>query len=319
MVPTLKRIITLGVSLLFVLSCLSVQAEDHHALEKKAFKVSQLIEGFHLLQGKGGNILLSEGRDGLLLVDSDYADMSKPLEQALSKFDKPLKYILNTHWHGDHTQGNKTLGHQSIIVAHDNVYERLNSRQEVKLFGMVSEPYPKHALPDITYDHRMTMHFNDHKISLLHFPHGHTDGDTVVFFKEANLIHLGDHFFNGFYPFVDVGSGGRVRGVAKNVTKLLTMIDDKTMIIPGHGPMANKQDLIAFRDMLLGTANEVEALMASKSLEEIQAAGLSAQWDEWEDGFLNEKTWIKIVFDSLSAPRMAKGHAHGKKAGHKHH
>jgi cyclase len=319
MIQTQKRIAKVGASMLLGLACLSAGAEDHHALEKNAFKVSQLKEGFHFLQGRGGNILLSEGEDGLLLVDSDYADLSAPLEKTLSKFDRPLKYILNTHWHGDHTQGNKVLGHQGIIVAHDNVYERLNSRQEVKLFGMVSEPYPKHALPDITYDHRMTMHFNDHKISLLHFPNGHTDGDTVVLFKGANIVHMGDHFFNGFYPFVDVDSGGRVRGVAKNVTKLLAMIGDETLIVPGHGPMASKNDLIAFRDMLLGTASEVEALMASKSLEEIQSLGLSAQWDEWEDGFLNEKTWIKIVFDSLSAPKIAKGHAHGKTPRHSHH
>ena len=232
------------------------------------------------------------------------------MQETLATFKQPLQYVLNTHWHGDHTQGNKALGHQATIVAHDNVYKRLNSKQEVKLFNMVSEPYPKHALPDITFDHQMTLHFNNHAIKVKHLPNGHTDGDSVVIFKDLNIIHMGDHFFNGFYPFVDVDSGGRVRGVAKNVTRLLKQIDDKTMIVPGHGPVASKNDLIAFRDMLLGTANEVEAMMKDMSLEKIQAAGLRAQWDDWQDGFLNEATWIKIVFDSLSAKKIHGKHEH---------
>ncbi|WP_197475874.1 MULTISPECIES: MBL fold metallo-hydrolase [unclassified Oleiphilus] len=239
--------------------------------------------------------------------------MSGGLEKTLDTFGKPLKYILNTHWHGDHTQGNKLLGKEPTVVAHDNVYQRLNSRQEVKLFNMVSEPYPKHALPDITYDHRMTIHFNGHDISVMHLPIGHTDGDSVIFFKEQNIVHLGDHFFNGFYPFVDVDAGGRVRGVAQNIDRILDSIDDSTQIVPGHGPMATKPDLIAFRDMLRGTAKEVESMMNDKSLEEIQSAGLSAKWDEWENGFLNEPTWIKIVFNSLHASQHDKPNKHKHK------
>lgn len=264
-----------------------------------SFKISEIQTGFHFLQGKGGNILLSEGDDGLLIVDADYQDMSPALEATLNTFKQDLKYVINTHWHGDHTQGNKSLGHHATIVAHDNVYERLSTRQEVKIFNMVSEPYPKHALPEITYTERLTLRFNGHAIRLIHLPFGHTDGDTVVFFEEANIIHLGDHFFNGFFPFVDVAAGGNVRGMASNITKLLETIKDDTVIVPGHGPIANKPDLITFRDMLLGTADEVEAMMKTKSLAEIQQQGLSEKWKPWTKGFLAEPKWIGIVYDSL--------------------
>ena len=285
-------------SLLFIFASLAL-AESHHAPEKQ-FKVSEIKPGFHFLQGKGGNILLSEGDDGLLIVDADYQDMSPALEKALGSFDKKLKYVLNTHWHGDHTQGNKALGHHATIVAHDNVHKRLSTRQEVKLFNMVSEPYPKHALPDVTYEKAMTLYFNNHAIRLIHLPAGHTDGDTVVFFEGENLIHMGDHFFNGFFPFVDVDAGGNVRGMANNITSLLDAINDNTVIVPGHGPIANKKDLIAFRDMLLGTAREIEEKMKTKSMVEIQQEGLSEKWKPWTKGFLAEAKWIKIVHDSLS-------------------
>lgn len=287
-------------TILSLISCTTLSLAEGHHQTQSAFKVSKIQSGFHFLQGKGGNILLSEGEDGLLIVDSDYADLSRPLEKVLSGFERELKYVLNTHWHGDHTQGNLQLGHHASIVAHENVFKRLNSRQEVKLFNMVSEPYPAHALPDITYENVMRLRFNDETIRVIHLSNGHTDGDSVVFFENANIVHMGDHFFNGFFPFVDVGSNGSVRGVARNVDKVLAIIDETTVVVPGHGPISNKQELRAFRDMLNGTADEIEAMRAQKlDLEAIQEKGLSEQWDSWGGGFLNEATWIKIVFDSL--------------------
>jgi glyoxylase-like metal-dependent hydrolase (beta-lactamase superfamily II) len=275
--------------------------EDHHS-ESPSFSVSELGSEFYLLQGKGGNILASKGADGVLLIDSDYADMSPALESTLSELGGELQYVINTHWHGDHTQGNQTLGKTADIIAHDNVYTRLNSKQEIKLFNMVSEPYPSHALPDITFDSKLTLRFNGQTIELVHAANGHTDGDSVVFFDDANIVHMGDHFFNGIFPFVDVETKGSVRGTAKNIESLLGRIKDDTQIIPGHGPLANKADLIAFHDMLLGTAAEVELMMKDgKSLEAIQKAGLSDTWDSWAGGFLDEPTWIAIVHSSLEA------------------
>lgn len=275
-------------------------AEEHHA-ENKTFTVSDIKPGFHLLQGKGGNILLSEGTEGLLIVDSDYSEMTPALEKTLARYDGGLKYVLNTHWHGDHTQGNQTLGHKADIIAHDNVYTRLNSRQEVKLFNMVSEPYDAHALPNITFDHSLTLHFNNETIKALHLPNGHTDGDSIIFFENANIVHMGDHYFNGMFPFVDVDSQGSVRGIANNIAGMLDKIDDKTVVVPGHGAISNKKELVSYKDMLLGTANEVEAMMKdSMSLQAIQDKGLSKQWDAWGHGFIKEKVWISIVHSSLT-------------------
>lgn len=278
---------------------LPVLADNHHE-PSPSFSVSEVKPGLVLLQGKGGNILVSKGEDGLLLVDSDYSAMSEALQATLAELGGPVKYLLNTHWHGDHTQGNLVIGKESHIVAHENVRKRLNSIQEVKLFKMVSEPYPKHALPTITFNNKLSIHFNDQTISALHQAGAHTDGDSVIHFKEANLYHMGDMFFNGFYPFVDLEAGGSVLGMANRLSSLLKTMPDDATLIPGHGPVATKQELIAFRNMLVGTSKEVDKMLkAGDSLAEIQFKGLSSQWDEWEDGFLSEKIWIQIVYSSL--------------------
>lgn len=294
-----KLFSTLMMAVLLCMPHLAI-ADDHHG-DKKVFKVTELKPGFQFLQGKGGNILLSTGKDGLLIVDSDYSEMSPALQETLAQYNSELKYVLNTHWHGDHTQGNKALGKTATIIAHDNVYERLNSHQEVKLFNMVSKPYPADALPDITFDHSLTLRFNDETIKALHLPNGHTDGDSIIFFEKANIVHMGDHFFNGMFPFVDLGTKGNVRGVVKNIDGILDKIADDTIVIPGHGAISNKKQLIAFRDMLVGTTSEVKMMMMKKmSLEAIQEKGLSDQWKIWGNGFLNEKIWISIVHSSLT-------------------
>ncbi|WP_017222279.1 MBL fold metallo-hydrolase [Moritella dasanensis] len=290
---------------LYCLTNLVFAADDHetdnHHPDKKSFKVTELKPGFQFLQGKGGNILLSTGKDGLLIVDSDYSEMTPALQATLTGYKSELKYVLNTHWHGDHTQGNKALGKNADIIAHDNVYQRLNSHQEVKLFNMVSKPYPADALPDITFDHSLTLRFNDETIKALHLPNGHTDGDSVIFFEKANIVHMGDHYFSGMFPFVDVGTNGSVSGVVKNIHDILDQIADDTIVVPGHGAISNKEELIAFRDMLVGTSNEVEMMMKQDmSLEAMQEKGLNEQWKVWGKGFLNEKVWISIVHSSLA-------------------
>ena len=174
------------------------------------------------------------------------------------------------------------------------------TRQEVKLFGMVSEPYPELALPSVTYSETLNLYINKEHVHVLHLPGGHTDGDSIVYFKKANVVHLGDHFFNGFFPFVDVDNGGNVSRMADNLEAIMTTLDNDTVIIPGHGPLARKSELQAFINMLRGTTAEVKALRdKGLSLAQIQEKGLSSKWDEWTDGFLNTPTWISIVFASL--------------------
>jgi len=280
---------------------MAVYAESHHS-ESPKFKTTKLTDNIWMLQGKGGNIAVLSGKQGILMIDADYRNMSAALKQALKPFggEQKLAYIINTHWHGDHTQGNKIFGKHANIVAHDNVRARLLTTQEVKLFKMVSKPYPVHAVPSITYDKSMRLYINDQKVNIVHYANGHTDGDSIVFFEKANVVHMGDHHFSGFFPFVDIDTGGNVLTMAANVKKVLALINDKTKVIPGHGPLSNKADLKAFYDMLIGTSNEVKAMKdKGKSLAEIQKAGLSKRWDEWTDGFLSTEVWIGIVYNSL--------------------
>jgi len=280
------------------------QGQSHHQTSPSAvFSHTALTKSIHLLQGKGGNIVLYTSDHATVMIDDDYADMSKALQTQLSdlKIDLEAKpfYLINTHWHGDHTGGNDELGAKATIVAHHSVRERLSKRQEIPLFKMVSSPYAKHALPTLTFDSELQLHLQD-TLSLYHMPNAHTDGDAVVMFKKANVMHTGDLFFNGIFPFVDLDSGGRVSGMIARINDIMPMIDDKTQVVPGHGPLAHKQDLLAFQKMLIGTQAEVKRLLQEgKSLADIQKQGLSRQWQAWGKGFLDEKTWISIVVKSL--------------------
>ncbi|OMH32101.1 MBL fold metallo-hydrolase [Motiliproteus sp. MSK22-1] len=295
-----KKVFQITHSLLLVIAAFAAQATSHD--ESPSFKALPLTDNISMLQGRGGNLAVLSGKQGILLIDDDFKAMSDALKAELSNYgglDK-LTYIINTHWHGDHTQGNLALGDHAQIVAHDNVRTRLLTRQEIKLFNMVSEPYPEAALPSITYQQAMTLYINGEEINVVHYPNGHTDGDSIVYFKNANVVHMGDHFFSGFFPFVDISSGGNVLKMAANIEAVLHRVDDQTKIIPGHGPLSSKSDLRAFHEMLVGTAAEVKAMKdKGMSQEQAQKEGLSDQWNEWTDGFLSTESWIGIVYQSL--------------------
>ena len=298
---TLNKLFVSAISGLILCLPIVANAENHHK-KSPSFKSTKLTKNIFMLQGKGGNLGLIKGKQGILLIDADYKVMSKALKSELTKYGgvNKLTYLINTHWHGDHTQGNFALGHHAQIIAHDNVRARLLTNQEIKLFKMVSKPYPEHALPSITYEKKLSLHINNENIEVVHFPNGHTDGDSVVFFKNANIVHMGDHFFSGFYPFVDVEHGGNVLNMAKNVKTILAMLDDKTKVIPGHGPLSNKKGLQEFHDMLIGTSAEVKSMKdEGLSLDAIKEKGLSKKWNSWTKGFLPEKVWVGIVYNSL--------------------
>jgi len=276
-------------------------AENHHA-SSPTFKSTSLTSNIFMLQGKGGNIGLIKGKQGLLLIDADYKEMSSALEAELAKYGgiNKVSYLINTHWHGDHTQGNEIVGHHAKIIAHENVRPRLLTSQEIKLFNMVTEPYSEHALPSITYKTSMSLHINNKEINVVHFPNGHTDGDSIVFIKNDNIVHMGDHFFSGMFPFVDVAHGGNVLKMANNIKSVLAMLNNKTKIIPGHGPLSTKADLQAFHDMLTGTSAEINEMKEKgMTLEKIKEKGLSNKWASWTKGFIPEKVWIDIVYSSL--------------------
>jgi cyclase len=244
-----------------------------------------------MLIGSGGNIGVSTGADGLLIIDDQYAPLAAKIRAALLQLgsDTP-KFLLNTHFHGDHTGGNADFGTASIIIAHENVRGRL-----------VAGDSPSSALPVITFDDDVTVHFNGENITLIHMPRGHTDTDSVVMFEDSNVIHMGDHFFNGGFPFVDLASGGTVQGYISNLEKALSWIDDDTSVIPGHGPLGTKADLLAFYNVVKDTSTTIRVMKSQQmSAEEAVVEGLGDEYESWGQGFINEQRWIETVFASYA-------------------
>jgi glyoxylase-like metal-dependent hydrolase (beta-lactamase superfamily II) len=290
---------------------------DFSQVEVKATKVAGKI---YMLEGAGGNIGVSVGSDGLLIVDDQFAPLADKIRAALKGLgDGKLKFVLNTHWHGDHTGGNQAFGREAPIIAHDNVRKRLSTEQTV--LGETSPPSPAEALPVITFGESLSVHFNGEEIRVIHFPHGHTDGDSIIFFTGSNVVHMGDDFFAGRFPFVDLASGGSVLGLTRNIEAVLGRLPADVKIIPGHGPLSTKADLERFHRMLVTTTGIVrERVQAGKTLEQIQAEGLPAEWKEWGSGFIDTNRWLSIVHQSLAQGMPdEQDHQHGPGAGaHKH-
>lgn len=262
---------------------------------------SQHVRGtIHMLEGAGGNIGVSVGEDGFLIVDDQFAPLADKIKAALAVLgDGDLEFVLNTHFHGDHTGSNAVFGLEAIIVAQANVRERLSTPQTVR--GQTTPAAPASALPVITFDDTMTMYFNGETIRLFHAPAGHTDGDSILYFESANVLHMGDHFFAGRFPFVDIDSGGTVQGMAANVARTVDQVPADVKIIPGHGPLSTLDDLRLYQTMLEDSLATVgKGIAAGKSIEDIQAAGLDPRWKGWGSGFINDSFWIQTVYRSLS-------------------
>ncbi len=258
----------------------------------------------HMLVGAGGNIGVVIGDDGAFLVDDQYAPLTDKITAAVKAIDnQPLRFVLNTHWHSDHTGGNENLGKAgTIVVAHDNVRTRMAAGQVIEALGLTEPPAPEAALPVMTFNDTVTFHLNGEEIHAFHVPPAHTDGDSIVHFKTSNIVHMGDVFFNEMYPFIDVSSGGDVDGVIAAAELAMGMIDDQTKVIPGHGPLTDKAGLTVYRDMLKTVRDRVAAMIADgKSLEQVLAAKPTAEFETvWGGGFLGAKVWLPMVFQSLS-------------------
>ena len=259
--------------------------------------------GIYMLTGEGGNIGVSLGEDGTLIIDDQYQQLADKIQAAIKGIAGATpRFLINTHWHGDHAGANEHFGNAgSIIVAHENVREALKVEKSIPMFGMHKPPSPKAALPVITFSREMSIHWNGDDLKMLHAPNAHTDGDAVIVFKNANVIHMGDTFFNGFYPFIDTGSGGSIAGMIAAADNVLSIADNNTKIIPGHGPLATKTDLQAYRDMLVSVEAKISLLLkAGKTIDEIVGEQPTADFDkEWADGFLTPEVWIKIVVSGM--------------------
>ncbi len=273
--------------------------QDFSKVEVQATKVGGNV---HMLQGAGGNIGVSVGSDGILIVDDQFAPLADKIKAALKTLgDGKLKFVLNTHWHGDHTGGNVVFGPEAPIIAHDNVRKRLATEQKSEFFKRTTPASPKEALPVITFGQSLSVHFNGEEIRVIHFPQGHTDGDSVIFFTNSNVVHMGDDFFAGRFPFVDLESGGSVEGLARNIGEIIAKLPADVKIIPGHGPISSLDDLRAYHRMLVQTVDIVRKKMAAgKFLAEIKSEGLPDEWKDWGTGFIKTDIWIETIHRSLS-------------------
>lgn len=294
----MKRIITSFAALLVLAASQTAFAQqDWSKVEIKSTKVNGNV---YMLQGSGGNIGVSVGGDGILIVDDQYAPLADKIKAALKTLGEgKLKFILNTHWHGDHTGGNAAFSSEGSIIAHTNVRKRL--AEGMTITGRTVQPASKEALPIITFDQSVSVHFNGEEIRALHFPHSHTDGDAIIFFTTSNVVHMGDVFFNGMFPFVDIDSGGDVDGYTKTVGEVLAKLPAGSKIIPGHGPVATADDLKKFHTMLVTTTKIVrDKMKAGKTLDQIKAEGLPEEWKSWSWQFIPTDRWISTIHRSYS-------------------
>jgi len=275
--------------LLLVTACSALAQRDFGNVQIKATAVAGNI---HMLEGSGGNIAVSTGPDGVLMVDDQFAPLAEKIAAAIEKLDNgPIKFVLNTHWHGDHTGGNAYFGKKASIVAHVNVRRRLADKSDT----------PKEALPVVTFADAASVYLNGEEIRLIHLGPGHTDGDCIIHFTKSGVVHMGDLFFNGRFPYVDLGSGGDVAGLLKAVEAALQIIPADAKIIPGHGALGTRADLEQYRDMLVETTGLVKKAIADgKSVADVKAAGLPEKYKDWGSGFINTSRWLEISYNSLS-------------------
>jgi len=278
------------------LAALPAGAQDFSKVEIRTTKLSDTT---YMMQGAGGNLGLSVGEDDVFLIDDQFAPLSQKITAAIAKLTaKPVRFILNTHWHSDHTGGNENFGKAgAILVAHENVRHRMSTEQFIEFIQAKEPPAPKVALPVVTFAQSVTFHLNGDEIRVTHIPRAHTDGDAIVHFVKSDVIHMGDVFFNGMYPFIDTSSGGTVDGVIAGCDQALAIAKDSTQIIPGHGPLGSRADLKAYRDMLAAVSARVKKLVGEgRKVDEIKAANVSADYDEkWGKGFIKPDRFAEML------------------------
>lgn len=269
---------------------------------KNNLEALELGSGIHMLVGRGGNIGVSTGADGVFVIDDKFANMAEAtIAKINSLSDGPIRFVANTHYHGDHTGGNEALrGTGASIVAHDNVRVRMSTPQENKFWGRTSDATAAASWPTITFSENMTFHFNGQTIDVVHVPTAHTDGDSIIYFREADVLHMGDNFFNGLFPYVDVDGGGSVAGMIGALDKGLFMAGSGTKIIPGHGPLSSPSDMKKTRDMLADVQARVKKRIdAGDSLAEMIEAKILSDYSDLAS-FINEENMIKITHRSLT-------------------
>jgi len=302
-----KVAVALGATALFGYT-LGAQEHDFSKVQIKVTKVSGNI---YMLEGDGGNIAASVGEDGIVIVDDQFAPLADKIQAALKDLkitDKPVRFVINTHYHGDHTGGNAPFATSgSTVIAQDNVRKRLETGGTAGNGGslkMEAKPAPKAALPVITFDHDVTVHLNGEDIRALHFPAGHTDGDAVIFFPKNNVVHMGDDFVRYGFPFIDVASGGSVQGMIAAMDKVSAELPADVKVIPGHGALSNLDDVRAFVKMLKETSAAVQkAIDDHETLDQMKQEKILAPWSKWSGEFIDSEKFIETLYNSLTGTK----------------
>jgi len=293
-----------------LLACVLAAAQEQD-FSKVQIKVTKVAGNVYMLEGAGGNIGASVGEDGIVIVDDQYAPLADRIQAALKGItDKPVRFIINTHYHGDHTGGNAYFQKQAPIIAHDNVRKRLETGGTAGNGGslhMDAKAQPREALPIITFDHDVTVHLNGEDIRALFFPAGHTDGDSIIFFPKSNVVHMGDDFVTYGFPFIDVDSGGSINGMVDAVEKVIGQLPADVKIIPGHGPISSLDDVRAYLTMLKATRDVVaQGLKDGKTLDQMKQAKLLDPWKKYSGDFVNEDTFLETLYNSLTGQKNGK-------------
>jgi len=290
-------------ALSFALLMSRVAAAQEQDFSKVTVKTTPIAGSVAMLEGAGGNIGVLVGPDGVVLVDDEYAPLVPKIVDAVKQLSpKPIRFVVNTHWHRDHVGGNGPLGTEGVvIVAQDNVRKRMSTEQFNAFSKTTIPPSPSVALPIITFADSVSFHLDGEDVDVVHVAPAHTDGDSVVFFKKANVVHAGDNLFNGLYPFIDFGSGGSIDGMVAAADVMLQRCNDQTRIIPGHGPLASKADLKRFRDMLATVRDRIKkAIQEGKTLDQTVALKPTAEFDAaWGGGFLKPDAFVALVYGGL--------------------
>jgi len=305
----------LGICVVLLAAMMAVgqaaHAQQDRDFSKVQIKVTKVSGNIYMLEGEGGNIAASVGEDGIVLVDDQFAPLAEKIQAALKNLgitDKPVRFVINTHYHGDHTGGNAPFANAgSTVIAQDNVRKRLESGGTGGNGGSIKmqiPPAPKAALPVITFEHDVTVHLNGEDIRALHFPAGHTDGDAVIFFPKNNVVHMGDDFVRYGFPFIDVASGGSVQGMIDAMAKASAMLPADVKVIPGHGALSSLDDVREFVKMLKETSATVQrALDEQKTLEQMKQEKILEPWKKWSGGFINADQFIETLYNSLTGSK----------------
>lgn len=269
--------------------------------KKNPYQVTKVSKKVHMISGAGGNVAVFTGSDGILLVDSQFSESHKKLKKEISKIKKgKIGFLVNTHWHGDHTGANLHFGKKSVIVAHQNVRAKLLDNQRINFLKKTIKKQPKAGLPKVTFSNHVKLHYNDEEVEILHIAEGHTNGDAVVFFHQQKVVHLGDLFFSGKFPFVDLEHGGNVIKYHNNLKTLLKTIPKDYKIIPGHGPLSGYKDFEDFEKVVSKSIDRVkDEKEIGRKLEDISLKSVLEHHPGYEKGFISEEKWVKLIWDSL--------------------